>query len=171
MNNQITSRHTCTHTDVMNTHLSPGRSLERKLRCTGCGGPGEVRHAQNRTLSLGHESYMDSLTPGCRDRGRRGRRKWERRRGRSRGCRARRRGRDRACQGGWRQRWKDGRRMRKVRRAWLGVRRGSECWPPPPSCYCDCPLRQLTRTSLKHTRTHTDMHIKHADVPTEHVDG
>lgn len=171
MKNQITSRHTCTHTDVMNTHLSPGRSLERKLRCTGCGGPGEVRHAQNRTLSLGHESYMDSLTPGCRDRGRRGRRKWERRRGRSRGCRARRRDRDRACQGGWRQRWKDGRRMRKVRRAWLGVRRGSECRPPPPSCYCDCPLRQLTRTSLKHTRTHTDMHIKHADAPTEHVDG
>lgn len=135
----------------MNTHLSPGRSLERKLRCIGYEGPGEVRHAQNRTLSLGHES---SLTPGHRDMRTRGWRKGETRKGTSRTCRARRRCKGRACRGGWRQRWKDGRRrMRKVRRVWVGLRKWSECRSPPRSRYCDCPLRQLTRTPLKHTYT------------------
>lgn len=103
------------YTLMINTHLSPGRSLERKLHCTGCEGPGEVRHAQNRTPSLGHESYRGSLSPGHRDRRRTGWRKRERRKGRSKGCRARWRDKGRACPGGWRQRWKDGRRMRKVR--------------------------------------------------------
>lgn len=128
----------------MNTHLSPGRSLERKLHCTGCEGPGGVRHGQNRTLNLRHESYRGSLTQAHRDR----RRRRERRRGRSRGCRARARGRGRACQGGWRQWWKDWRRMGKVR---FGVRRWRDYQPHPLSCYCDCPHHRLTRTPLKHT--------------------
>lgn len=145
------SHHKSTHTEVINTHLSLGRSLERKLHCIGCEDPGEVRRAQNRTLSLGHESYRGSLTPSHRDRRRRGLGMTERRRGGSWEWRARRRkGRGGACREGWRQRWKDVKKKRKVRRALLGMRMWSECRSPLLSCWCDCPLRRLILTPLKH---------------------
>lgn len=84
------TNHTHTHADVMNTHLSPVHSLEKKPHCTGCGGPGEGR------LNLHRESDRDYLSPVHRDQWWRG---W--REGRSRGCRARgtRRGMGRACRG------------------------------------------------------------------------
>lgn len=140
------SYHRSTTNEVMSTHLSLGRSLERRPHCIGCEDPAEVRLAQNSTLSLGHESYRGSPSPSHRDRRRRGPgmragsggRTWER------GGRTRR--------GGWRQRRKDVRRKRKVWRGLLGIRMWSERRSPPPlSCYCDRPLPRLTLTPLKHT--------------------
>lgn len=147
------NNHKSTYT-VINTHLSLVHSLERKLHYTGCEDPGEVRHAQNHTLSLGHESYKDSLSPSHRDRRRRGLGMIERSWGRSGGRRARRRGGGRACRGGWTQTWKDVKKNRKVRRALLGVRIWSECRSPPLSCYRDHLHHRLTLTPLKHTQTH-----------------
>lgn len=159
---RMKNHHKSTYT-VINTHLSLGRSLERKLHYTGCEDPGEVRHAQNHTLSLGHESYRGSLSPSHWDRRRRGLGMRERSGGRSGGGRARRKGRGGACRG----RWKDVKKNRKVRRTLLGVRMRSECRSPPLSCYRDHLHHRLTLTPLKHTYTrryafqtcrHTQMH-------------
>lgn len=86
--------------DVMSTHLSPGRSRGRKLRCTGCGDPGGATRGPNRRLSLRPESYTGSLSPARPG----GRRRWARRSGRSRGCRGRRVGTGTASPRG-RSRW------------------------------------------------------------------
>lgn len=154
---RMKNHHKSTYT-VINTHLSLARSLERKLHYIGCEDPGEVKHVQNHTLSLGHESYRGSLSPSHWDRRRRGVETRERSRGMSGGWRAR-RGRGRACRGGWTQRWKDVKRSRKVRRALLGVRSWSDCWSPPPSCYRDHLHHRLTLTPLKYTHTHTRRYV------------
>lgn len=113
---------------MTDTHLSPGRSLEKRHHCTGCEVPGEARHTQIHTGSLGHESYRGFLAPLRWN----GETEW-----RSGGVRA--------CPKG----------LRKTEeRTQFDVKRWSNCQSLPLSSYCGCPLHRWTRTPLKHTETH-----------------
>lgn len=126
----------------MSTHLSPGRSLERKLHCTGCEGPGEATRGPNRRQSLHPESYTGSLNPEHQ-----GRRRREKRSGRSRGCSGRTRGMGMVSPRGWSQ-W--GRKGKVV----FGARKRRDWQPHPLSCYWGCSRHRWTRTPLEHTHTH-----------------
>lgn len=143
----------------MSTHLSPGRSLERKLHCTGCEGPGEATRGPNRRQSLRPESYTGSLNPEHQ-----GRRRRERRSGRSRGCSGRTRGMGRASPRGWSQ-W--GRKGKVA----FGARKRRDWQPHPLSCYWGCSRHRWTRTPLEHTHTHTGRYARwtcrQTDTPTK----
>lgn len=108
------------------THLSPGHSPERRLRCTGSEGPAEASRGQNRTASLSRESRTGRLPPL-----RRGRRRKTRtgRRGR-RGCAAKRSGMAVRARRGWRRRmdW-----MARIERLPPSRRR----WTPTPLHGCE----------------------------------